>query len=247
MHHSDESVLFAPLPARTLLMRWLKRVIPDPTLEFRTRQSRRHFDIFIDKLTNASTKARTLNIGSKSVALGPHVINLDVCAHPGVQVIGDGQHLPFRDETIGGVVITSVLEHIAAPALAVREIERVLQSGGEVYVEVPFMQPFHPDPEDYQRYSLTGLEELFKHFSITQRGVCAGPSSGLAGVLSQYIAILLCFNNHYLYKTINRLNRFLLTPLTLLDVLLEKNRYALALASSYFLIGVKHNHDWREE
>jgi SAM-dependent methyltransferase len=243
MSRSDESLLFAPLPARSPLMRWLKRVVPDPRLGFYTKEARQCFNAFVDSAGNTSGEMCILNIGSKSVTLGPNAINLDVYTYPGVQMIGDGQYLPFKDNSIGSVVITSVLEHVAAPALVVSEIERVLQSDGGVYVEVPFMQPFHPDPEDYYRYSLTGIEELFEHFTIIKKGMCAGPSSGLANVLSQYLAILLSFNNHYLYKIINRLNRFLFTPLTFLDLLLEKNRYSPALASSYFLVGVKHKRE----
>ena len=160
-------------------------------------------------------------------------------AYPGVHVVGDGHCLPFRDGSLSGVIITSVLEHVAAPASVVHEIERVLELEGEVYVEVPFIRPFHPDPEDYQRYSLTGLEELFKRFTIIKKGMCVGPSSGLASILSRYMALLLCFNSRYLYKIMARVCRLVFVPLTWLDAVLERIPYSLALASSYFVIGCK--------
>jgi len=238
MRQSDESLLFAPLPDRSRLMRWLKCKVPNPRLSFHSRQSRHQFAMFVERMTGRPG-ATILNLGSKSINLGPNVLNLDICAYPGVHVVGDGHHLPFRDESVDGVVITSVLEHVAVPSVVVREVARVLRVGGEVYAEVPFMQPFHPDPVDYQRYTVTGIERLFEDFEIIQRGVCVGPHSALAWILSEYVAIMLCLGSHWAYKLLVRLFRILFTPLILLDFLLERNPYSLALASSYFLVGLK--------
>ena len=40
---------------------------------------------------------------------------------------------------------------------------RVLKPGGYIYSEVPFLQGFHADPDDYQRYTLQGLKILFNN------------------------------------------------------------------------------------
>jgi len=233
----DMNPVFAPLPERSRLIRWLKRNLPKP-LSVRSWESRRQFANFIRRVGD-HPGARLLNVGSKSAVLGSNVFNLDIRAYPGVHVIGDGHHLPLRDRSVAGVITTSVLEHVAAPWIIVREVERVLQPGGEVYVEVPFMQPFHPDPGDYQRYTLSGLEQLFEHFTIVEAGVCVGPSSALAWILSEYVAVLLCFNNRCLYKIWVRLCRVLSIPLSLLDFLLHRISYSLVLASSHYLIGLK--------
>ncbi len=238
MSQSDESRLLNPLPARGRVMRWLKRIIPNPKLSLRTQQSRRQFDAFVRRMTQ-TPGARVLNIGSKSDDLGTNVFNFDLFAYPGVHVVADAKHLPLKDCAATGVVITSVLEHVPDPQSVVGEIQRVLAVSGEVYAEIPFIRPFHPDPEDYQRYSLTGLGELFNAFSVVDKGMCVGPSSGLAVMLSQYAAILLCLNNRYLYKIWSRLFRTVFAPLTLLDILFERIPYSLALASSYFLVGAK--------
>lgn len=238
MHRSNESLLFAPLPEHSRLIRWLKRVTPNPKLSFRSQSSRQQFALFLQRMTDHSG-ATILNVGSKSVDLGLDVLNLDIHPYPGIHIVGDGHCLPVKEQSVSGVIITSVLEHVADPTRVVREIERVLQINGEVYVEVPFMYHFHPDPEDYQRYSLTGLEQLFRNFNIVDKGMCVGPSSALASMLSQYIPILLCFNSRYLYKVLVRLCLFVVAPLTLLDVFLEKVPYSRALAGSYFLVGLK--------
>ncbi len=236
MCHIDESSLFAPLPEQSRLMRWLKRWIPDPQLSFHSQQSRQTFAAFIRRIAS-HPQATVLNIGSKSVHLGLNVLNLDILPYPGVHVIGDAHYLPFKDRAIDGTIISSVLEHVADPPAVVGEIERVLRVGAEVYAEVPFMQPFHPDPGDYHRYTLTGVEHLFRRFAILEKGICVGPSSALAWILCEYLAIMFCFSSHYLYKILLRLCRFLFTPLIYLDILLEKIPYSLALASSHFLVG----------
>jgi len=238
MHCGDESLLFVPLPEHSQLMRWLKRKVPNPRLSFQSQKSRQSFAAFIRR-TSTPSHAKVLNVGSKSASFGENILNLDIFPYSGVHVIGDAHRLPIKDGTVDGVIVSSVLEHVAEPVLVVNEIERVLKVGGEVYADIPFMQPFHPDPRDYRRYTLTGVEYLFRHFAVVEKGMCVGPSSALAWALGEYISILLCFNNHYLYKILLRLCRFIFTPLTFVDMFLERVSYSLALASSHFLIGSK--------
>jgi hypothetical protein len=42
------------------------------------------------------------------------------------------------------------------------ELHRVLKPGGHLILCVPFMQPYHPTPTDYRRYSKEGVLELAK-------------------------------------------------------------------------------------
>lgn len=52
-------------------------------------------------------------------------------------VVGDVQHLPFPDESFDVVLSTEVIEHVRAPAVAVRELGRVLRPGGTLVVTTP--------------------------------------------------------------------------------------------------------------
>lgn len=56
--------------------------------------------------------------------------------HLGVQV-ASATHLPFRDQTFGGVFSNCVLEHVDALGLALQEIGRVLRPQGLLLTTVP--------------------------------------------------------------------------------------------------------------
>jgi len=72
------------------------------------------------------------------------------------------------------------------PQRVVREIHRVLRPHGVLYVEVPFLEGFHADPDDYQRFTFRGLDVLLRRFEILDREVCVGPSSALNWILREY-------------------------------------------------------------
>jgi ubiquinone/menaquinone biosynthesis C-methylase UbiE len=103
---------------------------------------------------------------------------------PGVQA--DAARLPFRSAAFDCVIATAVLEHVPHPQRVVREVHRVLRPGGLFYVEVPFLEGFHADPDDFQRFTFRGLEVLLRRFHILDREVCAGPSSALNWILREY-------------------------------------------------------------
>jgi ubiquinone/menaquinone biosynthesis C-methylase UbiE len=52
-------------------------------------------------------------------------------------IMGDGQILPFQDETFDYVAIMDFLEHIPDPAQAIREAWRVLKRDGYLYAFIP--------------------------------------------------------------------------------------------------------------
>jgi ubiquinone/menaquinone biosynthesis C-methylase UbiE len=46
------------------------------------------------------------------------------------------------------------------------EFHRVCKPGGTLYLCVPFLQPYHPSPTDYQRYTLDGLRTLVERYGF---------------------------------------------------------------------------------
>jgi len=110
-------------------------------------------------VVNAPPTVRILNIGSGEVKPldKPNVTNLDVAKAPYVHVIGDGHALPFATNTFHGVLCRAVLEHLRDPQQAVAEILRVLRPGGFILASVPFAFPYHGHPDDYQRFTASGL------------------------------------------------------------------------------------------
>ncbi len=59
------------------------------------------------------------------------------------------------------VICCSVLEHVKRPWIAAANIERMVRSGGVAYIAVPWVWRYHPYPDDYWRFSFSGIRELF--------------------------------------------------------------------------------------
>jgi len=70
------------------------------------------------------------------------------------------QPLPLPDAAFDTVVVSDVLEHLPDPALAWREIARVLAPGGALLLNVPFLYPIHAHPHDHFRYTCFALERF---------------------------------------------------------------------------------------
>ncbi len=64
------------------------------------------------------------------------------------------------------VFVSGVLEHVDDCHAAVREIHRVLKTGGVLLVGVPFKQPVHRAPMDFWRFTEFGLRYLLREFSV---------------------------------------------------------------------------------
>jgi SAM-dependent methyltransferase len=55
----------------------------------------------------------------------------------------------------------SVLEHSRRPWLLAANLERLLLPGGTLFVSVPFVWRIHAYPDDYWRFTMAGVRELF--------------------------------------------------------------------------------------
>jgi SAM-dependent methyltransferase len=76
-------------------------------------------------------------------------------------VLGDLHHLPFADKSIDTVILLHVLEHVRGPEQVIREIARVMKSGGKLFLAVPFIHQVHHAPDDHHRFTRYALEQLF--------------------------------------------------------------------------------------
>ncbi len=76
---------------------------------------------------------------------------------------GDICHCPEVDSNSFDVVFSmNLLEHVADPWAAAAEMVRVTRPGGLLMHFAPFAWRYHPFPEDYWRFSHTGLKMLFE-------------------------------------------------------------------------------------
>ena len=68
--------------------------------------------------------------------------------------------IPKPDLTYDSILCNAVLEHVPDPEGVMAEFYRLLAPDGYIVIAVPFLQPFHPTPLDFRRYTRTGIEQL---------------------------------------------------------------------------------------
>lgn len=92
----------------------------------------------------------------------------------------------FADNSFDLITCNAILEHVQDPFACAREMLRIAKVGAEIWVEVPFVQPYHPRKDytlecgylddrigggnnadhggDYWRFTPQGLVQLLKGF-----------------------------------------------------------------------------------
>lgn len=99
---------------------------------------------------------------------GKRFTGLDLQAGPNVDAVADiagplddlKKALPFP--AYGGIICSHVLEHVRDPFRAAANLAAVLAPSGLLFVQSPWVQAFHAFPDDYWRFSLSGLFALFE-------------------------------------------------------------------------------------
>jgi SAM-dependent methyltransferase len=113
-------------------------------------------------------KGRVLNAGAGlrdiSTLVDGELINQDI-SRPDrnwekIQIVSPIHEIPVPDAHFDTIICNAVLEHVINPDEILLEFYRVLKPGGHLLLGVPFLQPEHKSPTDYQRYTKDGLTHL---------------------------------------------------------------------------------------
>jgi SAM-dependent methyltransferase len=185
------------------------------------------------------TGSYIINIGSGAEIVREDVINVDCTAYPGVAVVADVHHLPFKDKSVDAVIAESVLEHTQHPASVIDEILRILKPDGLVYITTPFIIGFHSSPGDYYRWTASGLRELLRDFQEQELGVAVGPTNALTYILREWLALILSFGSGFLHQCWVLFFMVIFAPLNFMDYLLARFRRAENIAHIFYFIGHK--------
>lgn len=122
-----------------------------------------------------------------------NVINFDIDAFPGIDVVGQAEQLPFKDDCFDLVFSLAVLEHVKNPQRAATEMQRVLKPGGLLWIDVAFMQPYHGYPAHFYNMTQQGLANLLTsdmqiiRDTVPEYGT---PIWSLSWIISKYTAAL---------------------------------------------------------
>lgn len=120
-------------------------------------------------------RGSVLEIGSGAGFMNDHIpeiITSDVFLTPGVNLVLDGGHLPFRDVTLRAIVMTNVFHHFPNPQHFLWEAARCVRLGGTIVMIEPWVtswsrliysklhhEPFRPEATEWefpQRGPLSG-------------------------------------------------------------------------------------------
>jgi SAM-dependent methyltransferase len=174
------------------------------------------------------------DLGCGTSHYAEQVVCVDSANYPNVHLVCDAHRLPLADESLDGIISVAVLEHTPNPADHVAEMRRVLKPGGRLICFVPFIQGYHASPRDYQRYTFSGMQQLFREFAEVEARVGAGPTSGMLWVVQEWLAIVLSFGSLRLYRLLAPL-MWLLSPLKWLDLWLSRHPAAAVIASGFIV------------
>jgi SAM-dependent methyltransferase len=183
--------------------------------------------------------ALMLNIGSGIHKPHPNVLNVDIFYYKGVDLVANGEILPFQTDTVDAIICENLLEHVPRPEKLVGEMYRVLKPGGGIYIVTPFVYPFHASPNDFYRWSSTGLKALLGAGEIEVIGTRAGPTSGLVAQLGTWFAIAFSFGIEPLYHLLSMLGLLLFFPLKFLDVVFGWFPTSIHGAGAFYAIAKK--------
>ncbi len=222
-----------------------KKIIPSMIDNF---QVKKNMDRFIKLVLNKNEHPRALVIGGSILGEGMdklvntkdiELIETDVSFGERTALICDAHDLPFMDNSVDGIILQAVLEHVIDPNQCVSEAYRVLKEGGIIYSETPFIQQVHMGKYDFTRYTELGHRRLFRKFDEIDRGAVGGP--GMALAWSYRYFLLSFFENKYFRNIIKVFANLTSFYLKYIDRYLIKKRGVFDAASGYYFMGKKVN------
>jgi len=225
------------------ILRFIKRrfnwlILPDSSAILKSEQERVRRQIY--SVLEQVELVLDIGSGNRPISRFKKVIRMDFDPACTVDVCADAHYMPFASNKFDLIWIGGVLEHIRDPKTVIKDIYQILKDGGYIYIETPFFQRIHGAPNDFQRFTIAGLEELCSQFTRIKSGIICGPSSAFSHILRTYLALCLSFNNknlyHFFYYYILGWFTF---PIKYLDIILSKYKNADTISFAFYYLGKK--------
>lgn len=124
-----------------------------------------HYNFFREQL-KGTPKGIMLEIGSGggfSKQVIPELITSDVVTLPTIQLVSSALSLPFKDQTLAGIVLMNVFHHLQDCDVFLNEVNRCLKPGGKLIMIEPantlfsrfIYRNFHHEPFEPSRTEWT--------------------------------------------------------------------------------------------
>jgi SAM-dependent methyltransferase len=119
-------------------------------------------------------------------ASGTEYVGADLPGNPNatVDLNADGT-VPLPDDHFDAVLSTQVLEHVNDPRVYLAECARVLKPGGRLLLSTHGIMVYHPDPDDYWRWTCAGLKR-----AVTDAGLEIVHFEGIMGLAATGLQLI---------------------------------------------------------
>jgi hypothetical protein len=106
-------------------------------------------------------------------------VGVDMQPGDGVDIVHDLEDVTSRLGHFAHVECMSMLEHCRRPWIVCENLELMMEPGGTIFITAPFVWRVHGYPDDYWRFTTSGIKSLFntiewKHEAYVHRDLCAG-------------------------------------------------------------------------
>lgn len=126
----------------------------------------------------------------------------------GPDQLWDGVTIPQEDQTFNTLILTEVLEHCFSPETVLKEAHRILRTGGNLVITVPFLWNLHDAPGDYYRFTHFALKKMLENTGFKVKVI--HPFGGWHASLGQVLGLWL--NRSGISQRKKSLLRFLIIP-----------------------------------
>ena len=192
-------------------------------------------------LSSFDNNSVILNIGSgPNLFMGrSDIINIDIFAFDEVDLIADAGRLPLYSQSADLVINRAMLEHVTAPEIIIDEMYRLIKTDGWIICYLPFMVPYHAAPDDYHRWTISGIKTLFKDFDDVEILIGCGPTSAFLWIFQEWLSLLFSFGSKTLHDVFLLSLMVCTFPLKFLDLFMVHIPYAENISSIFCVIGKK--------
>lgn len=177
-----------------------------------------------------------LNLGSGNSKIHDKIINIDFEPYSNVDLVCDCTNLPFKKNSVDGIISRSFIEHINNPFKMSDEIFRCLKTNGKTIHSVPFLYPVHASPNDYSRFTVEGFKTLiFKKFKFIDSKILTGPFTLINLILIEIFSTIFSIFNLKLKKYFYIFFMMIFFPIKYLDYFFIKKNIFENIATSIYI------------